>query len=135
VGPWLPYQVFATGWLGLAAGLVARATGGPGLGPPGRRPLLALVALGTVGGWVFGALLDVQVWVPGFQGSPDLGWRPGLGTGAALVRFGRFYLATSLVYDTSRSAGNALMLLLCGPPVLAALSRVRARLSFEVVRS
>ena len=135
VGPWLPYQVFATGWLGLAAGLAAHAAGGPGVGPPSRASLLALVAVGAAGGWAFGALMDVQVWVPavGGEGS-DLWWRPGLDTGAALLRFGRFYLATSLAYDTFRSVGNALMLLLLGPPVLAALARVRARLSFEVVR-
>jgi energy-coupling factor transport system substrate-specific component len=136
VGPWLPYQVFATGWVGMAAGLAARASGGPGLGPPGWPSLLLLTALGLVSGWVFGALMDVQTWVSAASGgSSDLWWRPGLDTRAALLRFGRFYLATSLAYDTFRSAGNALLLLLLGPPVLAALARLRARLSFEVLRS
>src|SRR5262249_34841762 len=51
----------------------------------------------------------------------------------ALEHFGGFYLATSLAYDTFRSVGNALMVLVLGVPVLAALARGRARLSFEVV--
>jgi hypothetical protein len=38
-----------------------------------------------------------------------------------------------LGYDTFRAVGNALMVALLGPPVLAALGRVRARLSFEVI--
>jgi energy-coupling factor transport system substrate-specific component len=133
VGPWLPYQLFATGWVGMAAGLAGMAFGAPVGRLPGWRALWVLAAVGAVSGWVLGALLDVQVWTAGFSGSPDLGWRPGMGTAAALAHFGRFYLATSLAYDTFRSAGNALMVLLLGAPVLAALARVRVRLSFEVV--
>jgi energy-coupling factor transport system substrate-specific component len=130
IGPWLPYQVFAVGWVGLVAGLA-------GLGRPRRpgwRALAALAAVGALSGWAFGALMDVQVWITGYQGSPVLGWQPGMAAGQALLHFGRFYLATSLAYDTFRSAGNVLMVLLLGAPVLAALARVRSRLSFEVLR-
>lgn len=132
VGPWLPYQVFAVGWVGVAAGLVA-ALGRRHGGLAGWRDLALLGAVGLVAGWAFGALMDVQDWVAGYGGSPDLGWRPGLGAAAALVHFGRFYLATSLAYDSFRAVGNLLMVLLLGAPVLAALGRIRARLSFEVI--
>jgi energy-coupling factor transport system substrate-specific component len=130
VGPWLPYQLLATGWVGVAAGIC-------GLWRPGAptwRDVLVLAAVGALMGWIFGALMDVQVWVAGFRGSPDLGWQPGMPPGRALANFARFYLATSFAYDTFRAAGNALMVALLGLPVLAALRRVRARLSFEVVR-
>lgn len=131
VGPWLPYQALATGWVGVAAGLAgARARGAPSW-----RDVAALAAVGAVMGWLFGALMDVQVWVAGYQGSPDLGWRPGMPPLESLAHFARFYLATSLGYDTFRAVGNAVMVGVLGLPVLAGLARVRSRLSFEVVRA
>jgi hypothetical protein len=54
-------------------------------------------------------------------------------TATALLHFARFYLLTSFAYDTFRAAGNVVMVLALGVPVMAALSRLRARLTFEVV--
>jgi energy-coupling factor transport system substrate-specific component len=132
VGPWLPYQVFGAGWVGVAAGLAGLAFRRGG-GFPGWRPLAVLAAVGAATGWAYGALLDVQVWTTAYAGDPGAGWRPGMGTLTALRHFGRFYLLTSLAYDTFRSVGNAAMVLLLGVPVVAGLARVRSRLSFEVV--
>ena len=122
VGPWLPYQVFATGWVGVAAGLAGRASG--------RLWVLALV--GVVTGFGFGALMDVWDWSY-FRGSPGLGWTPGLPLPEAALHFGRFYLLTSLAYDAFRAGGNALMVLLLGPPVVATMQRMRARFHLEVL--
>lgn len=129
VGPWVPYQVFAVGWVGVAAGLA----GHWGAHLPGRRDVIVLAVVGATMGWAVGALLDVQDWVPIYRGNPTLGWQPGMDPATALVHFGRFYLVTSLAYDTFRAAGNAVMVLALGAPVLAALARLRSRLSFEVV--
>ena len=84
-------------------------------------------------GWVVGALWDIQDWVTVYRGNPTLGWEPGMSAATTLVHFGRFYLVTSLAYDTFRAVGNVIMVLLLGAPVLAALSRLQARLSFEIV--
>ena len=130
IGPWLPYQVFATGWVGVAAGLAAGAAGARRGARPAWRELAVLAAVGGASGWVFGALMDIQVWTTAFRGSADLGWVPGMSGATALQHFGRFYLATSLAYDTFRSGGNVLMIVLLGAPVLAALARIRSRLSF-----
>lgn len=129
VGPWVPYQVFAVGWVGLAAGLAGR--GGGAL--PGWRDILVLAAVGAVSGWLVGALLDIQDWIPIYRGNPTLGWQPGMDPLTALVHFGRFYLLTSLAYDTFRAAGNVVMVLALGAPVIAALARLRARFTFQVV--
>jgi len=51
----------------------------------------------------------------------------------SLVHFGRFYLLTSLAYDTFRAVGNVVMVIAFGAPVIAALARLRARLTFEVL--
>ena len=129
VGPWVPYQVFAVGWVGVAAGVAGRW----GNHLPGRRDVVVLALVGAVMGWIVGALLDIQDWVTVYRGNPTLGWEPGIDAASALVHFGRFYLLTSLAYDTFRAVGNLLMILALGAPVLAALARLKARLSFEVV--
>lgn len=131
VGPWVPYQVFAVGWVGVAAGLAGHWRAWL----PGRRDVIVLAVVGAVMGWVVGALLDIQDWVPVYRGNPTLGWAPGMDPGTALIHFTSFYLLTSLAYDTFRAVGNAVMVLALGAPVLAALARLKARLSFEVVAS
>lgn len=129
VGPWVPYQVFAMGWVGVAAGLAGRWRAPT----PATRDVLILAAVGGLMGYVFGALLDITDWVPVYRGNPTLGWSPGMDTVTALVHFARFYAITSFGYDTFRAVGNVVMVLALGAPVLAALARFRARLSYEVV--
>ncbi len=133
MGPWVPYQVFAVGWVGVAAGLAGHW--GRGSRFPDWRDVLLLAAVGGVMGWVVGALLDITDWIPVYRGNPTLGWLPGMDAATSLVHFGRFYLLTSLAYDTFRAVGNVLMVAALGAPVLAALARLRVRLSFEVVGS
>lgn len=124
VGPWLPYQVFAAGWMGAAAG----AVGGRLEGPPSRRDLAVLCGVGFVGGYVFGALMDLSIW-----SLPGIIWAPGWTTLQVVQRFAVLYVATSLWYDSFRAVGNVVMVLAFGPPVLAALARLRARFTFQVV--
>jgi energy-coupling factor transport system substrate-specific component len=133
MGPWVPYQVFAVGWVGVAAGLAGRWSAGSRV--PSWRDVLTLAAVGGVMGWVVGALLDITDWIPVYRGNPTLGWLSGMDAATSLVHFGRFYLLTSLAYDTFRAVGNVLMVLVLGAPVLAALARLRVRLSFEVAPS
>ncbi|HKC18007.1 MAG TPA: ECF transporter S component, partial [Candidatus Dormibacteraeota bacterium] len=123
-GPWVPYQVFAVGWVGVAAGLVGRT-----------RSVAVLAAVGLVMGYVFGAVMDVPDWVSAYRGNPTLGWSPGLAPPVALVHFARFYALTSFAYDSFRAVGNVVMVLALGAPTVAALERFRSRLTFEVVRS
>lgn len=136
IGPWLPFQLFGVGWVGLVAGVAGRLAGrGAGradAGAPTRRDLAILALVGVVMGFVYGGLLDVWDWTF-FRGAGDFGWVPGLPLGETLGRFGRFYLVTSLGYDSFRAIGNALMVLALGAPVLAAFWRIRLRSSFRIV--
>jgi energy-coupling factor transport system substrate-specific component len=129
VTPWVPYQVFGVGYVGVVAGLAGRWRS-PRFG---WRDAAVLAAVGVLTGFAYGALTDIQVWVTGFRGPGELGWQPGLAPATALLHFARFYAVTSLVYDSFRAGGNAAMVLLLAAPVVAALERVRARFSFEVV--
>ncbi len=129
VGPWLPYEMIAAGWVGAIAGLAGalRRSGGP----PRRRDLAVLACVGAFCGLAYGAVMDIWDWTL-FRGSDGLGWTPGIPAGEALHRFGRHYLATSLAYDSFRSVGNVVLVVLAGPGLLLAMSRFRRRFDVEV---
>jgi energy-coupling factor transport system substrate-specific component len=127
IGPWLPYEMVGCGFVGLVAGLA-------GLRRQGRvtwRDVAILATVGVMTGFAYGALLDVWDWTTFYRGAPGFGWQPGLSVTAALGRFGRFYVATSLLYDSFRAVGNAIAVVVLGAPVLAGLTRMRSR--FDVV--
>src|SRR5213082_536629 len=81
LGPWLPYQMLAAGWVGMGAGYLGRVS---------HRSTAPLAA-------------------------------------ALLRRFGGFYLATSLAYDSFRAAGNLVLIAVLGRAVIRALDRFRRR--------
>jgi energy-coupling factor transport system substrate-specific component len=117
------------GFVGLVAGLAGMRRSGPVT----WRDIVVLASVGAVTGFAYGALLDVWDWTTFYRGAPGFGWQPGLSLTAALARFGRFYVATSLVYDGFRAVGNVLAVTLLGAPVLAGLIRVRARFNVIVL--
>ena len=49
----------------------------------------------------------------------------------ALERYGRFYLVTSLGFDLFRAAGNVVLVVLLGGPILRLLERYRQRFSWQ----
>jgi energy-coupling factor transport system substrate-specific component len=106
----------AAGWLGLgAAGL-----------PKGRFGFASLAVYLTAWGWIYGALTNLYFW-PYTLLAPDIGWTPGLGVANTLARYGRFYLVTSLLWDTAGALGNLALFLLAGRPALEVLDRFRRR--------
>jgi energy-coupling factor transport system substrate-specific component len=120
-GPWLPYQMLASGWVGMGAGYLGRlrTTG---------WSMLALAAFGCLAGWGYGLLLDLWEWPFLFGGGASpISWVPGLTWGELGRRFGGFYLATSFVYDTFRAIGNVVLIAALGSPVMLALARFRRR--------
>ena len=124
LGPWLPYQMLAAGWVGMGAGYVGRI-GGRKSSP---KTIAALALYGGAAGFAFGILLDLWEWpLLVAAGSSPLSWAPGIGLVPMVRRFGAFYLATSLVYDSFRAAGNLLLLAVLGPAVIRALERFRRR--------
>ena len=129
VGPWLPYEMFAAGWVGLAAGLAGRTAAAQ---PPSRRDLCVLAGVGIVAGFAYGAVMYVWDWTF-FRGDPGIGWVPGMAPSTAMAHYGRFYLTTSVAYDAFRAGGNAVMVLALGRPVLLAMRRFRTRFSTEWV--
>ena len=128
VGPWLPFQMLASGWMGLGAGLLGRA--GRRL-RPGAWPEVALIcAYGYLWGLLFGALMNLWFWP--FSPPGDLAWSPGMGLGETLRRYLAFYSLTSFAWDSLRAIGNLLLIAALGRPILKELRRFKARFQFEV---
>ena len=124
VGPWLPYQMLAAGWVGMGAGYVGRISSRL----PMRKGIAVLSLYGLAAGFGYGILLDLWEWpLLVAAGSSQVSWAPGLGLVPLMRRFGGFYLATSLIYDAFRAAGNLLLLAVLGSAVITALERFRRR--------
>jgi energy-coupling factor transport system substrate-specific component len=124
LGPWLPYQMLAAGWVGMGAGYLGRVTRRSSA--PWAIAMLCLYGAGA--GFVYGILLDLWEWpLLIASGTSPFSWVPGAGPTALLRRFGGFYLATSLPYDSFRAAGNLVLIAVLGPAVIRALDRFRRR--------
>jgi len=116
LGPWTPYQMLAAGWVGLGAAWLPRR----------RGSRIALAIYGLIWGWAFGALTNLYFWPFTFL-APDLGWQPGLGPLATLARYGRYYLVTSLAWDSMRAVGNLALMALLAPTLIKPLERFRRK--------
>jgi energy-coupling factor transport system substrate-specific component len=128
VGPWLPFQMMISAWVGMGAGLLPRRV-------TGRAEIAMLVVYGVVAAYAFGLLMNLSSWpfalgieVPGHQGS--LSFVPGDPLVANLHRFAVYTLVTSTgSWDTGRAVTTSVALLVLGPAVLATLRRAARRVS------
>lgn len=121
VGPWMPFQMFAAGWVGLFAGML------PGLrGRGGRVEVAMLAAYGVVAGLAYGVLLNLWFW-PFAAYSPEITYVAGDPLGDNLHRYLVFWATTSLGWDVPRGILTATALLVAGRPVLHALRRTARR--------
>jgi energy-coupling factor transport system substrate-specific component len=128
VGPWLPYQMFAAGWVGLSAPLcrpLAAALGGRG----SKGEIAVLAVFGGYWGLLYGAIMNIWFW-PYAMGPAQMYWQPGIGPWETLQRYLVFYAITSLAWDLARMAGNMLLIALGAAAVLRVLRRFQARFAF-----
>jgi energy-coupling factor transport system substrate-specific component len=122
VGPWLPFQMFAAAWVGFLAGCLPPARG--------RAEIWLLAGYGFVAGLAYGLIMNMWFWPYGASAGSELSFVPGAGLAENLQRFWAFHLATSLGWDLPRAVMNAVLVLLFGRAVLAALRRVARRAAF-----
>jgi energy-coupling factor transport system substrate-specific component len=128
IGPWLPFQMFASAWMGLGAGFLGMGTRAADI--RGRGEVTLVVAFGAVSGILFGMVTNLWFW-PFWVGGPDITYQPGIGAIEALRRYWNFYLLTSFGWDLMRSVCNAVVIAILGGPLLRALLRFRDRFSWE----
>jgi energy-coupling factor transport system substrate-specific component len=131
LGPWLPFEMVAVGWVGMGAGFLPHGSARAGARARLRVRIGSLAAYGFAAGLVYGAVMDLWEW-PFIAGGSAIAWEPSAGAGANLHHFLTYYLATSLPFDLPRAIGNVVMVVLLGRPLLAALDRAALRMRLHV---
>jgi len=128
-GPWMPFQIFVAGWVGMTAGW---------LGTLRKRlcrrrslEIAALAAFGVAWGFLFGAVMNLWFW-PVMAVGEGISWQPGQSLGETLRHYWSFYLLTSAGWDIWRAVANLALILALGRPVLDVLTRFRDRFQVEL---
>jgi energy-coupling factor transport system substrate-specific component len=127
VGPWLPFQMLVSAWVGMGAGLLPRRV-------TGRWEIAMLAAYGVVAAYLYGLLMNLSGWpfllgivVPGHE-QTALSFDPAAPLWENLQRFGAYTLITSTgSFDTGRAITNAVAIVVVGPAVLTTLRRAAKR--------
>jgi energy-coupling factor transport system substrate-specific component len=127
IGPWVPYQMFASGWVGLTSSWL------PNLRRWRWAETVMLATWGLAWGFFFGAVMNLWFWPYVFTpGDEGMYWQPGIGLAETLKRYAAFYALTSLWWDLVRAGGNALLLLFFAAPVVKLLRRFQQRFHFDI---
>ena len=120
-GPWLPYQIFAAGWIGLIAGSL----------PKLKKFEIQLIAFASLLlAEIFGLLMDLQFWPWAFGPKTQLSYIPGAAIADNLERFIAYHFASSMAWNVPRAIFTAMLVLAVGPGVLKALQRAARKASF-----
>lgn len=122
LGPWVPFQMIATAWVGMTGGWLRVLLNGFEGSRWNKPRLIVIGVFGFIWGYAFGAIMNLWFW-------PYLG---GAASGTeGLVKYAGFYLATSAFWDTGRAVVNFMLLLLLGGPVLKVFERFKKRFEVE----
>lgn len=130
VGPWLPFQMLAAGWVGLFAGLL------PGRGVRGRGEIALLVGYSILASYGYGLIMNLTGWpflagieLPGTT-SP-IAFVPGDPLLDNLRRFLVYtFFSSTAGWDTGRAITTSIAVVALGPAVLATLRRAASRAQF-----
>lgn len=124
LGPWLPFQMVAVGWVGMGAGVLPKGAW--------RTRIAALAAYGFVVGYLFGVVMNLWAW-PFLTTGSAVAWDPAASAATNLHHYLTYYVATSLAWDTFRAVGNAVLVVALGRPLLGALDRAAKRMRLDLV--
>jgi energy-coupling factor transport system substrate-specific component len=125
VGPWLPFQMMAAGFVGIGAGLIAK------LGAPRKLELFALSAYAILASFVYGGLMTMWNW-PFLAGvGSSVSYTPGAPLIENLAAFLRYEIFTGgLLWDLGRAVTTVLLIALTGKTLLATLRRAANKVEF-----
>ncbi len=137
VGPWLPYQMFTAGWMGLSASILDfrfAIFDSPQSKIQNRKSKIqfaSLLIFSAVWGFLYGAIMNLWSW-PFQAGDPAQSWQAGLSVLDGVKRYAVFYVVTSLWWDAFAAIGNVMLVALFGLPTLKALQRFKGKFLFEI---
>jgi energy-coupling factor transport system substrate-specific component len=127
-GPWLAYQMFAAGWVGLGAGLLPHRLGK--IRVRARTEIAVLALYGIFASLAFGLLMDLQFWPWALGSQTQLSYIPGASIAMNAHRFIIYHFASSMAWDVPRAFVTSVLTVVTGPAVLFAMRRTKRRASF-----
>lgn len=128
-GPWLAYQMFAAGWVGLGAGLLPQRLGKREV--RGRIEVALMAIYGIFAALLFGLLMDLQFWPWALGSHTQLSYVPGADIATNAHRFIIFHFASSMAWDVPRAFVTSMLTVITAPAVLFAMRRTKRRASFQ----
>ncbi|MFI8633859.1 ATP-binding cassette domain-containing protein [Microbacterium sp. NPDC077663] len=119
VGPWLPFQMFACGWVAAGAALLPTRV-------RGRGEIVLLAIYGVVASYLFGLVMNLWFWPFAVGGGTTISYQAGAPMGENLASFLLYSLVTSTAgWDTVRAVTTVVGIVLVARPVLRSLRRVK----------
>lgn len=127
-GPWLAYQMFAAGWVGLGAGMLPQHVGK--LRIRGKTEIAVLALYGIFASLLFGLMMDLQLWPWALGSHTQLSYVAGASIATNAHRFIIFHFASSMAWDVPRAFVTSILTVITAPAVLFAMRRTKRRASF-----
>ncbi len=123
LGPWVAYQAFAAGWIGLGIGLIPRNI-------RGRNELALLALYGVIAAAFFGIAMDLQFWPWTLGVDTQLSYQAGAPIAENFNRFISYHFLSAMAWDVPRAIFTSTLILITGRPILHTLRRAHTRAAF-----
>jgi energy-coupling factor transport system substrate-specific component len=123
LGPWVAYQAFAAGWIGLGVGLIPRII-------RGRTEILILAIYGIFSAGFFGLAMDLQFWPWTLGTDTQLSYQAGAPISENFSKFLTYHFLSAMAWDIPRAVFTFALIVLTGKPILHTLRRAYTRAAF-----
>ncbi|MEY4437932.1 MAG: hypothetical protein RL249_344 [Actinomycetota bacterium] len=123
LGPWVAYQSFAAGWIGLGVAIIPKKV-------KGKMEIAALACYGIIAAEFFGIAMDLQFWPWTLGADTQLSYRAGAPLGENFSHFISYHFLSSMAWDIPRAIFTTSLILLTAKPVLHTLRRAHTRAAF-----
>ncbi|QLL23529.1 ECF transporter S component [Actinobacteria bacterium IMCC25003] len=123
LGPWVAYQSFAAGWIGLGVALIPRMV-------RGKREIFILALYAVVAAEFFGVAMDLQFWPWALGADTQLSYLAGAPISENLSRFFSYHFLSAMAWDIPRAVFTASLITIAGKPILQTLRRSHTRAAF-----
>jgi energy-coupling factor transport system substrate-specific component len=123
LGPWVAYQSFAAGWIGLGVALIPRNV-------RGKAEILALALYGIIAAAFFGIAMDLQFWPWTLGADTQLSYVAGAAPSTNFSNFISYHFLSAMAWDIPRAIFTASLIVITAKPVLHTLRRAHTRAAF-----
>lgn len=122
-GPWLAYQSFAAGWIGLGVALIPKKI-------RGGLEITILVLYAIAAAEFFGIAMDLQFWPWLAGGDTQLSYLAGAPIAENTSRFFTFHFLSAMAWDIPRAIFTSTLIVVAGKPILHTLRRAHTKAAF-----